>query len=159
MKKLMFAAAAIAAGVAMADVSSANIVGYTDKALRMGNMMLTPCFAKIGASGYTLADVAVKGYDPYDPDTWEGGTSADVCIKILASNGAVAKDKDGNDLMYYFFDDMDTDESMGGLGAGWYNLDKSVKFNVGDVSFPAGFGLWVYGADGLNLVAKAPLIK
>ena len=71
MKKLMFAMAVMAAGAAMADVTSANVVGYqglgTDS--EGGNMMLAPTFLKVSESNtVTLADLKVSGYEP---PAWE----------------------------------------------------------------------------------------
>lgn len=40
MKKLMFAAAAIAAGVALADISSANVVGYYNVDVKAGKFSM-----------------------------------------------------------------------------------------------------------------------
>ena len=59
MKKLMFAAAAIAAGVAVADISSANVVGYQNRAAeKSGWNLIAGTFKTIGKekSAMTLAD-------------------------------------------------------------------------------------------------------
>ena len=59
MKKLMFVAAAIAAGVAVADVTSANVVGY-NKADRFGAYACYgSAFVKPGQTSYTLADLDI----------------------------------------------------------------------------------------------------
>ena len=51
MKKLMFAAAAIAAGVAVADVTSANVVGYQNLGMDLGvSKISAPTFLKIGGA-------------------------------------------------------------------------------------------------------------
>ena len=56
MKKLMFAAAAIAAGVAMADISSSNIVGYQNKDVSrlLSNQIVT--FEKVGGEGSDITE-------------------------------------------------------------------------------------------------------
>ena len=51
MKKLMFAAAAIAAGVAVADVTSANVVGYQNQTMELVNStMAGGSFVTVGST-------------------------------------------------------------------------------------------------------------
>ena len=68
MKKLMFAVAAVAAGVALADVTSANIVGYlnselsfrdeiNDEEMDSGFTFVTPTFNKVNGTGSTIQDI------------------------------------------------------------------------------------------------------
>ena len=63
MKKLMFAAAAIAASVAVADVTSANIVGYTTEEMAENGLGATAGAAFIPVSGesFDLAELSVTG--------------------------------------------------------------------------------------------------
>ena len=58
MKKLMFVAAAMAAGVAMADVSSANVVGYNTLTLPAQEyVMVGVQFNSVGAEGLDIQDL------------------------------------------------------------------------------------------------------
>ena len=61
MKKLMFVAAAIAAGVAVADVTSANVVGYQSVAKPTGCQysMAGSMFIAPGAEEFSLADIDI----------------------------------------------------------------------------------------------------
>ena len=87
MKKLMFAVAAITAGVAMADVTSANVVGYSQPATTKQSVSWTPMFIPVegmkmleGKPVYQLKDFSAFGMldmgdsiqflDPYDAHTY-----------------------------------------------------------------------------------------
>ena len=73
MKKLMFVAAAVAAGVAVADVTSANVVGYMDVVRptnegadaatypKYQNFFSGSLFNNVGEEGYSLADLTITG--------------------------------------------------------------------------------------------------
>ena len=54
MKKLMIAAAAMAAGVAIADVTSANIVGYNNITLNKEYTLMTLTFEKVSGGSMTI---------------------------------------------------------------------------------------------------------
>ncbi len=57
MKKLMIAAAVMAAGVAMADgIVSSDVVGYQTKTVTTGFSLQTPTFTDVGVDGYDLAN-------------------------------------------------------------------------------------------------------
>ena len=80
MKKLMFAAAAIAAGVAVADVTSANIVGYQSYQTESNESpAFGPTFIPVnGADGIKMKDLKPVDFDPdqdllqkLDPNTTE----------------------------------------------------------------------------------------
>ena len=90
MKKLMFAAAAIAAGVAMADVTSANIVGYLHKGLTPigGTKLVSASFSEINADGVKMADLKPEGYLNNSFFIGEnGGTWGDFGITFLNEGG------------------------------------------------------------------------
>lgn len=63
MKKLMFVAAAIAAGVAVADVTSANVVGYmeVERPSAYQNYCGGSFLMTVGATEYSLADLEITG--------------------------------------------------------------------------------------------------
>ena len=118
----------------------APIVGYAQKAtLASGNQMLAAQFANIGATDGSakLSDLSVGGYEKYDPDTDEGGTSGELSIQFLNSSG-------GMEARYYWYDD---DEKTG-----WF--DRSGN-DASAVTFAAGTGVWVSGR-GLSMRIPAP---
>ena len=84
-----------------------------------------------------LSQIAVTGYEPYDEETDEGGTSGDLSIQFLSPSGTMLP-------RYYWFDDD--------VQTGWF--DKSGN-DAGNVSFPAGTGVWVSGG-GLTIRIPAP---
>ena len=84
-----------------------------------------------------LSQLAVTGYDAYDEETDEGGTSGDFDIQFLTANGKLAAG-------YSWYDD---DERTG-----WYDRDDNLSNNV---VIPAGTGVWVRGG-GLTIRIPAP---
>ena len=118
----------------MADVESANVVGYTTKALRAGATMLAPCFKDVAKNGIDLNSITVTGYDP------EEGTAGDIGIQILGPTGrAVAT--------YYWYD-VNED---GDILKGWLDVNDD-PVEDGSVVLQAGDGLWVTGLDGYSLM-------
>jgi hypothetical protein len=87
----------------------------------------------------TLADLAVTGYDPYNEEEDEGGTSGDFYIQFLNASGKTT-------ATYQWFDD---DERNGWVSGG--SIVDPTK-----VTIPAGTGVWVKGA-GLTLTIPSPL--
>ena len=91
MKKLMFVAAAIAAGVAVADVTSANVVGYVtaDRPADFQNFAGGSMFVNCGSGeGYTLADIKISG-----PTTKSNGRGNFICFMKSGVNPLVDKDR------------------------------------------------------------------
>ena len=84
-----------------------------------------------------LSQLAVTGYDAYDPVEDEGGTSGDFSIQFLTSTGATQ-------ARYYWYDD---DEKTG-----WFDRSGNSGNNV---ELGAGVGVWVSGA-GLTVRIPAP---
>ena len=84
-----------------------------------------------------LSQLAVTGYAPYDPDEDEGGTSGSFRVQFLTSSGTMA-------AQYFWYDD---DEKTG-----WFDKDGVAS---GDVTIPAGTGVWVRGG-GLTVRIPAP---
>jgi len=70
MKKLMFAAAIMAAGVAMAEGVSSQIVGYQQIEIKGGGVysMFCPTFDKTTGQKFTLGDIQVIGQDGKEYD-------------------------------------------------------------------------------------------
>lgn len=84
-----------------------------------------------------LSQIAVTGYDPYDPVEDEGGTSGDFKIMFLTSSGTTA-------ASYSWFDD---DEKTG-----WFDANSESADNV---EIPAGTGVWTRGM-GMSVRIPAP---
>ena len=86
-----------------------------------------------------LSDITVSGYDPYDEDTDEGGTSGQFMIQFLNAQGKMT-------ATYQWFDDDVT--------TGWKS--GGVVVDPTTVTIPAGTGVWVKGA-GLTLTIPTPI--
>ena len=150
MKKLMFAMAVMAAGAAMADVTSANVVGYqalnTDN--EGGNVMLAPTFLKVSESNtVTLADLKVTGYDEpvwekrdkdKNPRNYGGCTGGKFVTATLTPAGT--EDKSYTWLDYF----------KGGnrIGPGWFMDGNATPIEGGaaSVELDAGDSLWIKGS-------------
>jgi len=140
MKKLMCAVTALSAGICLADITSANIVGYAQQtANATRNTMMTPNFLNVNsAAGCKLSDLTVTGYDAptwvEEDEYYEGGCGAgDFVLQFLNANGSVAS-------RYYWIDDGET-------AAGWYASNTAAPITGGatSVSIPAGTAAWVIG--------------
>ena len=103
--------------------------------------MKAASFATVGATdgSATLADIKITGYDPYDEEEDEGGTSGDFYIQFLNASGKMT-------AMYEWFDDD--------VKTGW--VSGGVVVDATKVTIPAGTGVWVKGA-GLTLTIPSPL--
>jgi hypothetical protein len=113
-------------------ISISNVVGYTEKELRAGATMLTPCFIDVGGvQEIDLTALTIKGYDEVSAD--------EVNIQILNAFGKTT-------TTYYWFDLPDE-----GLDAGWYNADTEL-IDSGTVKFTTGDGLWISGQNGYSIV-------
>ncbi len=122
MKKLMFAAVAVAAATTFADISS-NVVGYQNNNLQQGATMLVSTFVPVtGTEGIDLFDIKL------------GGTfgSSDICIQTLTATGL-------RDKSYTY--------SYSKKQSRWYWYDGSKEVLKGEVKFEPGTGLWIFGVD------------
>ena len=84
-----------------------------------------------------LSQLAITGYDPYDPVEDEGGTSGSFRVQFLTSSGTMQ-------AQYFWYDD---DEKTG-----WFDKDGNA---AGNVTIAAGTGVWVRGG-GLSVRIPAP---
>jgi hypothetical protein len=125
MKKLMFAAAALTAGFAMADgIVSSDIVGYAQSDLKFGNTLATPQFLNISTDTATpLQSIIPVGDD----------TSDNVALQTLDAYGYTA----ANYLWVNWAGDSGDQEA-------WVD-DEEFQIVEG-VSFAPGAGLWVTGS-------------
>ncbi len=135
MKKLIFAAAAVA-GMGAFALESANVVGYADQtANAKRNTMMTPNFLNIDSTtGCKLSDLKVTGYDApalNEDDEYEGGCGhGEFVLQFLANNGAISS-------RYYWVDDGET-------GPAWY--DRTANLITEEVPINAGVSAWVIGS-------------
>ena len=132
MKKLMFAAAAIAAGVAVADVTSANIVGYQTKTIETANQqeMVGATFVSVGGTALDIQDIVLVN------DNEMGGS----WIKWWDAENAVYSDQVGFwDDIWDAGDDYDSEDDDTDLEVkGWGDL---YGYKV-DHTFAPGEGFW-----------------
>ena len=93
MKKLMIAAsAALCATVGFSDVTSANIVGYQNKATVEGNMLAGVAFNNIAEKTYRLSDVIPNGYQGIQDAIDQGGIQGEIIITLYDAWGDAAGD-------------------------------------------------------------------
>ena len=148
MKKLMFAvSAALCATVGFSDVTSANIVGYSNKAandkFRAGvNKIFTVPFNAIGTDGYYVTDIKVTGYE--EDTKWQSNlTGPEVQLQQLSTGGAT-------EATYVWKDSWSIGESKwaGGYWEHYETGKKLVKTVVNpdteeeDVTINPADGLW-----------------
>lgn len=142
-KKTMFAISALCAAVALTTSAvESDIVGYqTQDTASSGFAMKAASFETVGATdgSATLADIKITGYDPYDEEEDEGGTSGDFYIQFLNASGKTS-------ARYEWVDDD--------VRTGWVSGGSIV--DATKVTIPAGTGVWVKGA-GLTLTIPSPL--
>jgi hypothetical protein len=139
MKKLMFAAAVAAAGLAF-GIESANTVGYTTKTIDAGNYMM------IGVQFDTTAGTVMKAAEAFQldkaPQAWASPDDEE-CISGWYVNAPCLKipkgtvDKLYTDL-YYASDAYDMDD--GQFYKDWATEDG---IRVKNVSLRAGYGVWI----------------
>ena len=135
MKKLMFATALIAAGVAVADVTSANIVGYKENDLRFGLTFMLPCFIDVGAAEDGVDILNLKPTGSY--------ASGDIVVSRLSSTGRNIAD-------YKFIKDRK---------GNWYWAIGTTQIKEGEVMFEPGEGFSVSGVDGLTITIPGPTLN
>ena len=129
MKKLMFAAAALTAGFCMADVTSANIVGYGPTALQYGGKFAAGCFVPVSGTMIDLTDLAGTGY----------GETEGMCDQFI--NVQTVNEAGSTEATYVW---MDSGEGPDGEWYGWYPEGSETKVVKGQVTFQPGEGLWIY---------------
>ena len=138
MKKLMLAAATLAAGVAMADIVSSDIVGYTQTTLADDSQAVAVGFTEVGAAGFNLTSLKL------DVD---GPCGGEIYIEVLNSAGYTEQ-------TYYWY------QNAFGKEDGWYNDDDDkIGEDVDDVVFAPGTGLWLTGIDGEVLTTAGKVFQ
>lgn len=137
MKKLMFAIAAVAAMVAVAEEApvASQIVGFEENALPNDGLAVGPAFIAVGGGTTDLMDITVTGYDPFDYDSEEGGAYGDVQVQTLTGGGST-------DTIYAWQDFVEKGETPDEdvVWKGWYNEETPLA--RGEVVLAEGEGLW-----------------
>ena len=120
MKKLLFAAAAFAAGVSMADITSANVVGYQNH--KMYGSGITWILSTFQDLNNTLEEQTLASFQvPKDA----GFTSGDsIILEIWGSDGTLQGS--------YSFVDNDNAATWGLTKPGWYPLDLIQEWTATD---------------------------
>ena len=118
-----------------------SIVGYLgQEANATRNTMMAPTFLAVNsATGCTLADLTVTGYDApewnADEDEFEGGCAGgQFVLQFLNNNGSIA-------ARYYWIDDGDN-------APGWYSsmVGGAIPGGASSVAVNAGVASWVIGS-------------
>ena len=125
MKKLMFAVAALAVGVVLADVTSANIVGYAPAELQESGLTAGACFTPVGGGDVDLVNLVVTSENKE--------TGAEVSVQTLNEYGQTQG-------TYFWYDVWPEPE----LHVYEWQDEFDETVYEGDVSFQAGEGLWFY---------------
>ena len=119
MKKVMFAAAVAAAGLAF-SIESANTVGYTTTTAREGYTLFVPAFDNIGSEGLDIQKIV--------PNVESRG----VQIQTFAADA-------DTDTMYYYVPD-----GKHANGAGWYTRANGAATSYATKTFAKGEGFMAY---------------
>lgn len=149
MKKLMFAAAAIAAGVAVADITSANVVGYQNH--KMYGSGITWLMSTLQDMNNTCEEQTLGSFKvPTDAGFGSGDT---IVLEIWGSDGLLQG-------AYSFMDEA----NMAGWGLsipGWYPLDLVQGWTAtdddlaNDKVIPFGSGVIITSAEADSTVTFA----
>ena len=154
MKKLMFAAAALAAGIAVADVTSANIVGYAEATLRDVNETAGAAFVPVTGETIDVTDLVGTGYDPYDMEEDEGGCSGEINLQMTDNRGRTEESYFWNDYQY---PDEDNEEIII-VVKGWLDGDDE-PVAKGDCTVAPGEGfLLKCKGDGFGLQSSGEVL-
>ncbi len=135
MKAMMTAVAALTAGIAMADVTSANIVGYQNAGFK--NAQYNICAASMLPVGMQKANMKLKDLVPNE-------NFIQSSIMFLTPGGATPrvdfKSKKVPQKYVWWTEDDEPED-----GAGWYLYDDDdAEINQGELPIPFGTGFLVY---------------
>ena len=142
MKKLMCAIAATAAGVALADVQSANIVGYSTTVIEKDGQqqMVGGTFVSVGEETINIQDITVTG-EPADESAWIKWW--DPATRTYTQALYVSELYSGGD-------------PITPTRAGWGDAD----WEIVDKTFATGEGFWFgVGKDNCTLCIPNPFFK
>ena len=140
--------------MSLADVTSANIVGYKNTEVRSGSKMVGASFATIGEkNGIYLSQLAPVGYEDVsvftDTKKGDGGVKGQFTIKILTSTGGQAYDeKTGVAKSWSYFRTYPKATKTWSNDGCWKDKNGTVMTGENDITFETGDGLWVDVAAG-----------
>ena len=144
MKKLMFATALAAAMTGLADVTSANVVGYTEQALVNGRYnFVAVTLGEIGKDDmWNLnGNIGGKNLTGTDQDGDVAGMQKSDQIQIWDPTQGGA----GGYTDFYFYDaEWDTDKEFYGW---WSYLGEKVGRDIYQDGLPTGSGMWILKRD------------
>ena len=145
MKKLMFAAVAIAAGIAVADVTSANTVGYLNPAnFRTSYTLFGPMFGDVGTQDEGSFTIDIQNIVPVGDNIPDGSSTANTISiqKLNATGGTVS-----GTMLYWT--NCNRKKGMSGtvFCHGWYPATGTTP---GSMSLVAGESLWTYFPEGVD---------
>ena len=131
----------LCATVAMGDMESSEIVGYSVKELSEGNQAVATQFYTIGKEGVSLLDLT------FDTSAQEK-ILGNLRIQLLDANGITTK-------TYSYFKNAGSRSKY--QTDGWYDMHGDVLITAdNDVTFAAGEALWFGGIDGATVTFPAP---
>jgi hypothetical protein len=138
MKKLIFAAAAVA-GMGAFALESANVVGFQDVEAPQGDSMRCPTFTAVGTEGYDLTQIKVVG----------GYGMGDIVAQTVGSDGI------WNGEYYWLTEDNAF------VPTGWYkDAFGAEAVEVEDVILNKGKALYVHSdSEALNLTVSGEVKK
>ncbi|MDE3275167.1 MAG: hypothetical protein PUJ80_04005 [Verrucomicrobiota bacterium] len=124
MKKLMCAVAALSSGICLADITSANIVGYNTAELTKGKYnTMTVQFGNVGTGTFSLNDIKT--------DNMTAAEISEEADAIQFWNPATSGYES-----YYLYSGPDADD-------GWYNAETDASFDDDyPTGKPAGTAFW-----------------
>ena len=156
MKKLLLAATAAVSMVSIAELSSANIVGFSDTGLNAGYKLLGTTFTMVGnAAGAKISDLAVKGYLGNE-NFVDAGSEGDFNFQFLDSAGRA----DGAYAWFHAWD-WELEEPTWAAKTYWYDIDAGeevVPGSANDVTIPNGKGIWFYAPANSDADADAEYV-
>ena len=106
-----------------------NCVGYTQKDMVAGNNATGASFVNTSGGPIDLTDIKMTGYVRED---YEFGS---IWMQQLSADGGTIEGS-----AFQWFDDEDN-------GQGWWDMDNSQIVEPGEVTLPAGTGLWLESFD------------
>ena len=134
--------------MSLADVTSANVVGYKNTEVRSGSKMVGASFATIGEkNGIYLSQLAPVGYEDVsvftDTKKGDGGVKGQFTISILTSTGGQAYDeKTGVAKSWSYYRTYPKSTKTWSNDGRWLDQSGTEIKGDADVFFANGQGLW-----------------
>ena len=156
MKKLMFAAAAIAAGVAVADVTSANVVGYQTYTLVPGLNMISDAFLKVDGEGKILINDLIPNQKEVCNASSDVDGTADEILLYEDGNGYST----ANQFFFYAYpDEPDEYYDYKWCAEGDSEWDDAYEPTVRSIPAGKGFFYWRRANTGMIVPLTSPIAK